>query len=168
MMIHKITAILLMSLAISLSGKAAPPPSGAADSSLLVSKIRITLTNNRIIRGNIISYDSNSVSIRTLTKKRGANQNLSHIEIIPYDQIQSLKRLGWGFYFLIIIAGTGLTALTILVTKGSNNLFAEPGFVLIGPVLVLAGLFGLFSKKKFRVNEEKESYLRFIRQLRKV
>ena len=138
MMIHKITAILLMSLAISLSGKAAPPPSGAADSSLLVSKIRITLTNNRIIR-----------------------------EIVPYDQIQSLKRLGWGFYILMIAVGTGLTALTILVTKGSNNLFTEPGIILFGPLLVLAGLIGLFSRKKFRVDGKKDLYLEFISKLKK-
>ena len=168
MMINKIIAILLTSLAFSFTGTAALPPSGAADSSLLVSKIRITLTNNRIIRGHIISYDNSSIPIRSLSKKKGGKRISGQIEIVPYDQIQSLKRLGWGFYILMIAVGTGLTALTILVTKCSNNLFAEPGFVLIGPVMVLAGLFGLFSKKKFRINGEKESYLRFIRQLRKV
>lgn len=167
-MINKITAILLISLVFSFSGTAALPPSGTADSSLLVSKIRVTLTNNRVIRGHIISYDSYSVSIRPLTKKGGANQNLNQIEKIPYDQIQSLKRLGWGYYFLMIAVGTGLTFLTILVTKGSNNIFDEPGFILIGPLVILAGLFGLFSKKKFRVNGEKESFLRFIRQLKKI
>lgn len=167
MMINKLIAILLTSLAFSFSGTAALPPSGAADSSLLVSKIRITLTNNRVIRGHIIAYDKYSVSIRTLTKKRETTQNLSHIEIISYDQIKSLKRLGWGYYFLMIVVGSGLTFLTILVTKGSNNLFDEPGFILFGPLVLLAGLFGLFSKKKFRINGEKESFLRFIRQLRK-
>lgn len=143
-----------MSLAISLSGKAAPPPSGAADSSLLVSKIRITLTNNRIIRGNIISYDSNSVSIRTLTKK-GSKSKFESYWNYPLWPNSIPETAGMGLLFLIIIAGTGLTALTILVTKGSNNLFAEPGFVLIGPVLVLAGLFGLFSKKNSGLMEKR-------------
>ncbi len=167
MMINKIIAILLTSLAFSFSGTAALPPSGAADSSLLVSKIRITLTNNRIIRGHIISYDNSSISIRSLSKKKGGKRISGQIEIVPYDQIQSLKRLGWGFYILMIAVGTGLTALTILVTKGSNNLFTEPGIILFGPLLVLAGLIGLFSRKKFRVDGKKDLYLEFISKLKK-
>lgn len=167
-MTSKLMSLLVTSLVLSWSGKAASPLSGTGDSSLLVSKIRITLTNNRVIRGHIISYDRYSVSIRPLSKKGGANQTLNQIEMIPFEQIQSLKRLGWGYYFLMIAVGSGLTFLTILVTKGSNNLFDEPGFILFGPLVLLAGLFGLFSKKKFRVNGEKESFLRFIRQLKKI
>ncbi len=166
-MINKIVTILFMNFTISLSCAAAMPPSGASDSSLLISKIRVTLINNRMIRGHIISYDNSSISIRTLSKKREGKRISGQIEIVPYDQIQSLKRLGWGFYILMIAAGTGLTALTILVTKGSNNLFTEPGIILIGPLFVLAGLIGIFSRKKFRIEGKKDLYLQFISKLKK-
>jgi hypothetical protein len=166
-MIKRLVTILLMQFTISLACAAAMPPSGASDSSLLVSKIRVTLMNNRIIRGHIIGYDNSSISIRSLSKKRGGKRIPGQLEIVPYDQIQSLKRLGWGFYVLIIAVGTGLTALTILVSKISNTLLTEPGFTLIGPLLILAGFFGLFLRKKFRIDGKKDLYLEFINKLKK-
>ena len=67
----------------------------------------------------------------------------------------------------MIVAGTGLTVLTILVTKGRNNLLSSLDIVLIGPLLILAGLIGIFSKKKFKIDGKKDLYLQFIRKLTK-
>jgi small nuclear ribonucleoprotein (snRNP)-like protein len=166
-MIKRLVTILLMQFTISFACVAAMPPTGFSDSSLLISKIRVTLINNRMIRGHIISYDNYSISIRSLSKKRGGKRIPGQIEIVPYDQIQSLKRLGWGFYVLMIAVGTGLTALTILVSKSSNTLMTEPGFVLFGPLLILAGLIGIFSRKKFRIEGKKDLYLQFISKLKR-
>jgi hypothetical protein len=165
-MIKRIIFILLISAALPLSGKAILPPGGSADSSLLIRKVRITLDNNRVIRGHIIAFDKSSITIHPFSKK-GGKRVFDPIEILPYGQIQSLKMLGSGFYLLFIIVGSGLTALTLLLLRGNNNSNDSSGFVLLGPLSILAGLIGLFSRKKFSINGDRTSYLHFLEKLKK-
>jgi hypothetical protein len=164
-MIKKCIKLLMICLFFQISSEAASPVSVYSDSSLLINKIRITLMDNRTIRGEILAYDSFSLTVRPFSRKDGDKRIMYPIEILTFDQIKSVKILRWGLYLLMIVAGTGLTVLTILVTKGGNNLLSSLDIVLIGPLLILAGLIGIFSQKKFKIDGKKDLYLQFIRKL---
>jgi hypothetical protein len=166
-MIKKNAGLLLICILLQFSGAATSPSSVHSDSRFEFNKIRITLLDNRTIRGEILDYDSISLTIRPFSKKAGGKRIMYPIEILSYDQIKSLKILRWGFYVLMIVAGTGLTALTILATKGGENLLAAPDIVLIGPFLILAGLIGIFSRKTFIINGKKEAYSLFLKKLKR-
>ena len=134
--------------------------------SIFKHQVILTKLDGTIIKGTIISYTSEKITLSPGTKKEIEKGNIYFPEVIPYYEIKSVKVLQWNW--ILLIASTGLMfVLWLLITgKWKPSDYEGIGLVILSPLLFIGSLVGLFRKKRYNLNGNKEKYMYFLSRLK--
>ena len=130
-------------------------------------QVILTKSDGTIIKGTIISYTLDKITLLPATKKEIQKGNIYFPEIIPYYEIKSIKVLQKNW--LLLIASAGLVFIFLLLIKANLNASSneDMSFIIPAPLTFITGFIGLLRKKKFNLNGNKEKYMYFLSRLKK-
>lgn len=114
------------------------------------------------ISGEIVSGTENFITIIPGTGYERRKGIIRSPVTIPAGQIRSIKLKKTGLYLAMILLGAGISGLGLLLISGNTfNMIDDPGFFLIGPLSIIAGIAGLLSRKKFYIGGDLNNYRYF-------
>lgn len=130
-------------------------------------QVILTKLDGTIIKGTIISYTLDKITLLPATKKEIKKGNIYFPEVIPYYEIRSIKVLQWNWLLLLVSAG--LIFILWLLIKVKLDPPSNEGipFIILSPLLFIAGFVGLLRRKKFNLKGNKEKYIYFLSRLKK-
>lgn len=132
--------------------------------------IKLIKTNEKLIEGDLMYATADSLYILPGTK-RDAKKGLFYQQmVIPYTDVKLIRikdfsRLG---VLLLGLAGTSLLILGIMGRASFLNDLNSLLFILLSPLILIAGFIQMFRRKQYFINGNREKYDKFRTKLKKM
>lgn len=167
-MIHKLNFIPLLLLFCTKSLAATQAIALPRDSSDKY-KVILAKRDGTSIKGTVLSYTEETITILPGTKKETKMGKVFYPETIPFYQIKSIRVLEINLLMLIFF-GAIFFIFWKIITGDWDPPEVENEFALliyISPIGVIAAIINLLKRKKFKINGDKEKYVQFLSRLKK-
>ncbi len=132
--------------------------------------IKLIKTNEKLIEGDLMYATADSLYILPGTK-RDAKKGLFYQQmVIPYTDVKliRIKDFSWVGVLLLGFAGTSLLVLGILGRASFLNDLNSLLFILLSPLILVAGFIQMFRRKQYFINGNREKYDKFRTKLKKM